>query len=121
MRQIVQVAYMTVEDECAGCGENIKVWVTSYVHKTSKIEEWKRPPLAQGGLSVLQHKGDEAATVWFQEEDGRLCVIVWPVPATFTKEQLNADIQRHIDDILAERMPNPDHLVPADKPKEEAK
>lgn len=111
-RQILDVVYVTVEGECKGCGENLAVWCTSYVHKTSKIEDWKRPPLRGDGMSVLQKKDDEAVLVMFREVDGRVGTILWPVAAFLTKDELHAEIQGRIEAILAGALPRFGQLVP---------
>ncbi len=111
-RQICDIVYMTVEGECVNCGENLAVWVTSYApNGTSHIEEWSRPPLRADGMSVLQHKDDEAVMIIFREADGRVGTVIWPVDPGRNHEQHWADINGRAKQILSGEVPRFESLI----------
>jgi hypothetical protein len=100
MRQIIDAVYMTVEADCGGCENQVLVWVTSHAKKTSEMQWWPRPAKREDGFAVLDKKDDEAYMLIFREDDGRIGTMIWPCDPKWTKDELNVDVQRHIDGLL---------------------
>lgn len=105
MRQIIDAVYITVEEECDGCNDQLLMWVTSHMRGTSVKEWWPKPAVRKDGFSVLAKKDDEAYMLIFREEDGRVGTVLWPTEPFWTKEQLWESIEIRKKQILDETLP----------------